>query len=128
MNDPDLASIRSERAFTELFAGEAASNDIAGRRICRLPPGPQDTAQIRITLNPDKTVAGTGSRTGASLNLEFESGSWNIADANVNVKLHFVGSSYGPGGESKKAEDFTFSVNRDALLNYSGDCLEIPRF
>jgi hypothetical protein len=126
LNDPDLASIQQDSRVKELKkSGDTVARDVVGRKICRRPTGPADTAQIEITLNADKTIAGSGSRTGASLNLELESGTWELVGPSLIVTLRFRGTSYGPDGSQMKKETSTISVDHETLLKSTADCFEI---
>ncbi|MBE7439867.1 MAG: hypothetical protein HS115_15550 [Spirochaetales bacterium] len=98
---------------------------LTGRSLCRQPSGPADTASLQVTLQPDGTIQGSGSITGAGLYLEFTRGTWKEIGTSVEAALVFTGKSYGPEGEHMLEEKRSLTVDHQALRNYQGNCLTV---
>ena len=74
---------------TGIFAEIAGK--IAGRKICREAPGPEDTLQFELVLHTDGTIKGSGSLSGALGIVYFQNGSWRLKDGRVFAKINLAG-------------------------------------
>jgi len=126
LNDGDLAWLRSQPGFADIAGTREGS--IVGRKICRIPPGPQDTKYYRIRLDEGGRISGEGSITGATGMLEFMDGQWKEQADSIQIRLRFEGmrSEAADGGyrQVKSSEMIELVVPADRLKQ-ADECYEV---
>lgn len=101
------------------------ASQLAGKRLCRNPSGPEDTGNFDIQLLPNGQIKGKGDFSGAAGVLKLQSGTWAIQDTDLLVALRFAGHMAGQQQEML----VPFEVSAKALLDAQADCLAVhPAF
>jgi|GEM_PF-3508994 len=78
-------------AFFVSGVSAGAPGKIAGRKICREAPGPEDTLQFELVLRADGSLRGTGSLSGALGIVYFRQGSWQMKDGRIFAEINLAG-------------------------------------
>ncbi len=94
-----------------IFAEDAGK--LAGRKICREAPGPEDTLQFELVLRKDGFLKGTGSLSGAQGIVYFRKGSWLVKNGRVFAEIELTGkmSSGQKMEKARRAIKFDFPVS-----------------